>query len=472
MSTVSLDPWLVVAAAVLGAVALAVGIVNWRWSLYGLLCYLPVSGIAILAAYGDREEHAAAVLAKDFLFVIPAYVGFAVWAIRSRRDVFFPGAPIALFAALAGVVVVQAFNPALPNRLVGMIGMKIWLFYLPLFLLGYHFVRSRVELARVLGLMSILAVVPATIGIVEAAFIYSGMEETVYGAYGEAAAAATQNYVAFSLPGGGTLRRIPSTFSSFYQYYLFLAAMIAVVYAWWRGALRGRLGSWLGGVLWLLMLAAVFLMGARGAFLFIPLLVVLILALDRGSENRLPLRGRAAVLAGAGVGLALVAAGALGIFNHVWETLSGEFGDVIVDSTREAVSETWVGLGSGIDSTGSRYAFGPDDAAPGVDGKFHESWYVKTYLELGILGLAIVLALLGTIAVQSVKVHLRLRNGRLRIVSAAFLALLIWTLIYNAKAQYMDFDPLNVYFWLLAGMLARLPALDDEPAAASRADPS
>ena len=458
-------------AAVLLAAALAVGIVNWRWSLYALLCYLPVSGIAILAAYGEREERAAAVLAKDFLFVIPAYVGFAVWAIRTRRNIFFPGAPIALFAALAGVVAVQAFNPALPNRLVGVIGMKIWLFYLPLFLLGYHLLRSRAELRRLLGLMSVVAIVPATIGIVQAALVYGGMEETVYAAYGDAAAAATQNFVEFPLPGGGTLRRIPSTFSSFYQYYLFLAAMIAVVYAWWRGALRGRLGSWFGGGLWVLMLAAVFLMGARGAFLFIPLLVALILVLDRGSENRLPLRGRAAAIAGGAVAAALVTAGVLGIFSHVWETLSGEFGDVIVDSAREAVSTTWVGLGSGIDSTGSRYAFDAEDAAPGVNGRFHESWYVKTYLELGVVGFAIVVALLGTIAVRSVRTHFALRNGRLRVISAAIVALLIWTLIYNVKAQYMDFDPLNVYFWLLAGILARLPTFDDEPATAPAGDP-
>ncbi len=43
---------------------------------------------------------------------------------------------------------------------------------------------------------------------------------------------------------------------------------------------------------------------------------------------------------------------------------------------------------------------------------------------------------------------------------AALLAFLIWNLIYNLKGQYMDIDPINVYFWLFAGVLARLPALD------------
>ena len=49
---------------------------RWRWPLYALLVYLPVSGIAILAAYPGRTDRAVAILAKDFLFVIPAYALF------------------------------------------------------------------------------------------------------------------------------------------------------------------------------------------------------------------------------------------------------------------------------------------------------------------------------------------------------------------------------------------------------------
>jgi hypothetical protein len=449
-----------IAGLLVVAVGLAVGIANWRWSIYGLLCYLPVSGIAILAAYGDREPHAAAVLAKDFVFVIPAYVGFLVWAWRCRRPIFFPGAPVALFAALAGVVLVQAFNPALPNHLVGVIGIKVWLFYVPLFLLGYHLVRSREEVFRLFGLMSVLALVPALIGILEAALIYGGYDNAVYRMYGDAADAATQNRVQFEI-AGGSLRRIPSTFSSFYQYYLFLASMIAVSYAWWRGAATTRVPGWLRAAVWLLLLTAVFVMGQRGAFVFVPLLVVLLVLLDRRPENRLSLRR--AVPVALVVAAALALAAVLGVVSHTVETLEGEFGDVVVTSAREAVSETWVGLGAGIDSTGSRYAFGEDEAAPGVNGKFHEGWYVKAYLELGVLGLAIVLAFLGTIAVRGIQAHLQLERQKIGVISAAIVSLLIWTLIYNVKAQYMDFDPLNVYFWLLAGILVKLPSLESRP---------
>jgi len=81
----SIRPELIAPAAVVLLAALLVGLRNWRWSVYGLLCYLPVSGIAILAAYPGRTDRAIAILAKDFVFVIPAYLGFLVYFWKRRR---------------------------------------------------------------------------------------------------------------------------------------------------------------------------------------------------------------------------------------------------------------------------------------------------------------------------------------------------------------------------------------------------
>ena len=58
---------------------------RWRWPLYALLVYLPVSGIAILAAYPGRTDRAIAILAKDFVFVIPAYALFAGNSLLHRK---------------------------------------------------------------------------------------------------------------------------------------------------------------------------------------------------------------------------------------------------------------------------------------------------------------------------------------------------------------------------------------------------
>jgi len=57
-------------------------------------------------------------------------------------------------------------------------------------------------------------------------------------------------------------------------------------------------------------------------------------------------------------------------------------------------------------------------------------------------------------------------------VSAAILALMGWVLIYCLKAQYFDLDPINVYFWLFAGILMSLPRLERrEPTPPEPAEP-
>jgi hypothetical protein len=467
--------------AVLFAVALAVGLRDWRWSVVGLLAYIPVSGIPIDAAYGHRLERAVAVLGKDFLFVIPAYVGFAVWAWRRRERIVFPGAPVTLVVSLAAIVVVQSLNPNLPKPLVGLIGLKVWLFYVPLFLLGYHLVRTRTELHRLLGLVALLALVPAVVGLVEALFIYGGRQNDVYRLYGDAAAAVTQEYVGLELPGGGHLRRIPSTFSSFYQYYLFLATALALGYAWWRGGRLSLRASVLAAVAWLVVLVASFLTGVRAAFFMTPLLLVLVLALSGRSAARSGIRWLLPAAVVLGVVSAIPGTYPVALWSNVADVARQEFWDVIVDSGRDALSLTVFGLGSGIDSIASRYAF-PNDAAwreaifP-LLGRWHESWYVKAWIELGAVGTAVVLALFGTILVRAVRLRRSLRSRGLLVAWAALFGVIVWSLVYAVKGQYLDLDPLNVYFWLFAGLLFKLPALEEseplepEPEPAQRRRP-
>ena len=436
---------------------------RWRWPLYALLVYLPVSGVAVLAAYPGRTDRAVAILAKDFVFVIPAYVLFLGFFILRKTRFWFRGAPLVLFGLLALIVVIQAFNPKLPNHLVGLIGIKVWLFYIPLFFLGYHLVQNRQQLFRVLGLMSLVAIVPAVIGLVEVILYYTGHAQTVYDAYGASAKPATQGFTTFVLSNGCTIRRVPSTFSFFYQYYLFGAAMVAVSFAWWRGSRPAGKQLWAGGVVFLLIFVAAMFSGVRLGFVVIPLLVAAIILLALRSANRLPW-----VAVAAGVACLAIAggtaAGYCGLAAHLTSTTSEETHTLGPKSVSEAVHKTWLGLGAGSDSTAARYAF-PNVQLQTSVGNVQESWYVKTYLELGVFGLAIVLALLGTIVYRASRVHIRLRDPRLKMVSAAILALMGWVLIYSLKAQYFDLDPINIYFWLFAGILMGLPRLERREAA-------
>jgi hypothetical protein len=440
----------------LGA-GLAAGLANWRRSVDWLLVYLPFSGIAGVLLY---PRTAPAILAKDFAFVIPAYIGFLVRRRDGQRALPFGQATTWLLASFAILVAGQSFNPALPSGLVAAIGAKVWLFYVPMSVLGYHLVRDRQELHRFLGLMSLAAVLPALIGVGEALLIYSGKGTVVYGAYGEAAASVTQDFAEFDLVGGGILRRVPSTFAFVAQYFAFTAAMVAVTYAWWQGA-QSRKGTGLRCAVWLLLLLAGFLSGARAAFLFLPFLMALILALEGRTARFAFARLVAPALLLVGVAVAVVGSTAGGVLGHVVEVGVEEFGSVFVNGLRRGLAVTAVGLGSGVDTNAARHAFGEADRFVGVGGTWYESWYVKALLELGVAGLALLLLLLGTLVVRALGQHRRLRDPRLKVVSASLIGLMLWNLVFNTKAQYLDIDPMNVYFWLFLGVLFKLPRLDD-----------
>ena len=71
------------AALLILGVTTLIGLQSWRLSVYLALAYLPVEGILWVAVY---PHTAPAALAKDFLFVIPAYIGFLlVHQVKAER---------------------------------------------------------------------------------------------------------------------------------------------------------------------------------------------------------------------------------------------------------------------------------------------------------------------------------------------------------------------------------------------------
>lgn len=444
-------------AIVAASAALLIALRDWRWSMYGLLLYLPISGLPIIALYPNTGPPN---LFKDFLFVIPAYIGFVAWAATSRAPIAFPGAPVVPLGLLATLVALQALNPALPNQLVAAIGLKVWLLYIPLLFLGYHFVNSKRDVFAVLGVMSLGAIIPSIVGLVEAILIYGNQADRVYSWYGDAASAVTQSFTRLSIDpvAGITIRRIPSTFSFVGQYYAFLMSMVAITYAWWRGAGGGLIRSWRGG-LWLLVVAAAFLCGARAAFIFAPMLILVMVVLERGIRGLVVGRLIAifAIFLGA---VTVIGSGGTTVVGAAAETGRVEFYDVFVDGFRSAADQTMLGLGTGVDSVASRYAVSDNDLFQATGGTWYESWYVKVFLELGVVGLILVGVSFAVILRRGFNVHRGLRDPQLRVVSAAILAFVVWLMFASIKGQTIDQDPVNVYFWLLIGVLFKLTILD------------
>ncbi len=467
---------LVVGVGVAGCVAMTAavlgGLVSWRASLLALLAYLPVSGIAILATYPHTGP---TVLLKDFVFVIPAYLGFGMELLRGRIRLSLDPLPVALVTMLGVLVVAEALNPALPNRFVGAIGIKIWLFYIPLSFLGYHLVRERRDLTRLLALMSVSALVPVLIGVVEAGLFRAGHAGTVYRPYGDAAAVATGLFTELHLPSGGVLHRVPSTFSSWTQYYAFVLSMVTVTYAWWRGTPGSRRAALTRAALWLLVMAATFLSGARVAFIAVPAVIVATLALEQVGARAFSVRiasarllAPVAVLVAAGLALGVTAGGL--VAELFWKAKL-ELTQTFLHRFEQATHVTWLGLGTGIDTIASRYAAAPEQLFSAFGGIWYESWFVKVVLELGVPGFVLVVSLFAVMLGRGLGRHRRVRDPQLRTISAALLAFLFVNVLFAVSKPYIDNDPINVYFWLFAGLLAKVAVLDAATPAADLEDP-
>lgn len=434
----------VLAGALLVLGGFALGLRAWRWSIVGLLAFLPFSGIPSVLTYPHTE---AAVLAKDLLFVLPAYLGFVLD--RWRREWTFDGAPLLPIGLLAFLVLIE-FVPQLFNPLVPLIGAKVWLMYIPLMFLGYYLVSGKAQLINLLRLMSLVAVVPAAVGIFEAVLLYTGHSATVYAFYGPAAAAVTQNFADLSYGNGLHLLRVPSTFSFVAQYFDFLSAMTVVGVAWWRLS-----SSRLALAVTILLLLASLTSGSRAAFVLTPLLLLLVAFLG-GRRGGVGIVAFLFVVAFASA--LFVTSQSLGVFSYAADTGSAEFAQGFIAGIPAAVQHSPFGLGTGAATGASRYGLnGASVSTP--DLTFSESYWVKAILELGIPGLLILVVLFGWVVGRGFQQRRLIDDSAIRAVAGAFIAFLVWVLIYMTKGYEIDFDPINVYFWLFAGIMFRLPNL-------------
>ncbi|MBI4445898.1 MAG: O-antigen ligase family protein [Acidobacteria bacterium] len=437
---------------------------DWRVGVYGLIIFMPFAGVPTILLY---PAPAWTKLLKDLLFVLPVYASFMLWMLFGRGARKRPGsstpAPLAVLGLMAALLLVHLLNPRLTNLWVGVIGLKLWVLYVPFYFLGYRLLDSEQRLFKVARLMLVSAIIPALVGITEAVLIYSGFSDVVYGLYGDAAASVTQK---FAMPGLGEdrgLARIPSTFAFAAQYSMFLLGMLPLSYALWHTSGQGkrRRRRFYLLALCLIVLAAL-TSGSRGALILTPLYFFLVVAVDGKWRRHRKIIGVA--ITGFVLTAFLVGVSATTLFSYgldvLWKYASVTTPEGLFNEFVRAFRLTWIGLGTGMSSGPARYAF--DEYT--VKGSFGavESFYAKVIVELGIPGLVLVLVFFGWLLMRGYQSVARLRESRLRAFGVALLAFFIMQVAYLAKGSYLDYDPLNVYFWLFAGFLMKLQGLERE----------
>ena len=191
----------------------------------------------------------------------------------------FGRAPLVLMVGIVLLIAMQSL-PTISNPLVPLVGAKVWLLYIPCLFLGYHLVKNRAELVRMLRLATLVGLFPLVLGIIEAALLDTGHGDLVYRLYGPAAQAVSQQFYNANFDGGTPLLRVPSTFSFVAQYYEFTAVMIVLTFAYWRLTRRH-----LGAVLWVVSVVASLTSGTRAGLVLTPFLICVMVLLTRGAKQ-------------------------------------------------------------------------------------------------------------------------------------------------------------------------------------------
>lgn len=429
----------------LGIVVAGISLRNWRPCIYGLLAFMPFAGIPTIVWYPAPP---ATRVIKDLIFVLPAYIGFAAWTLQRRRRNAVPLAFSWLAILLTALALIH-----LPDAdvMVALIGLKTWVFYLPLIALGYHLVNTVADLDRLVRWLLIIGALPIAAGIVQALLLYSGSPELAYGLYGDAAFDVTQGFSRFEVGTGG-LARMASTFTFVSQYYNFVLAMLCLAYGRWRSMpLRSGSRFWLGILPLAVVVLAGLLTGARGAFVMIPLFLVVALALSADWVGII----QVALLFAAGLTTALT------LFKTTSEDLFGVVRELAVDyltvtqigELKQALATTLWGLGTGTNTGPARFV--------AVDPTIItlENYYAKAVMEFGLPGLLVIVLLFAAVLWHGYQASRSTRDPAAKAYANALVAFLVVSIVNEWKGAYLDIDPLNVYFWLFVGLLLRIPRM-------------
>jgi hypothetical protein len=154
---------LLIAAVLAGGALVVVVLANWRRGLYFFFSWLLVEDLA--RKY--LGNNMAVFFAKDILVALVYFSLFLAYRRKERNlQVFRPSFRWALLL-LVWFAAIQMFNPASSSIFYGLLGLKIYFYYMPLMLVAYAFMDTEVALRRFFSVNVALILVIASLGIVQ-----------------------------------------------------------------------------------------------------------------------------------------------------------------------------------------------------------------------------------------------------------------------------------------------------------------
>lgn len=455
---------------------------NWRNGVYFLFAWLLFEDFA----RKFLGNNMAIYFAKDLLTAV-VYLSFFLAYRRRDKDLHVIKPPF--FAALAVFIwfgVIQMFNPGSTSIFFGILGMKLYFYYTPLFLIGYALINSEEDLRKFFKFNLSLMLIITVLGIIQSVAGHTFLNPEMPA---EDIRLLSQTYREAPI-SGVVVYRPTSVFVSTGRFGNMLIVSWLIVFGF-SGylLLRFRKGRWFAFIALALTAAGALMCASRGVFMWtlgssiVGGAAFLWGAPWRQGEARRIFRTlqRAALGVAAGVCLLLATypqalMNRLAVYSETLDPRSPA--SELMHRTRDYPlanlmgafgNERWpYGYGIGTASLGGQYVTRIFQVAMPVEGV--ESGFGCLILELGIVGLGLWLVMSAAVLISAWKVVRKLRGSpwfplAFMIFFYAFLLFLPFT--FQGMQAYQDFV-LNAYVWVLLGILFRLPSLAAAAATASQ----
>jgi hypothetical protein len=445
---------------------------NWRNGVYFFLTWLLFEDFA----RKFLGNNMAIYFAKDVLLLV-VYISF--FAARQRKEVTTSFRPPfrAAVLLLFWLGVVQIFNPYSTTVWYGLMGVKIFFYYVPLLFVGYAFFESERDVRRFLfvNLGLILAIV--SLGIAQSILGPTFLNPAVQADDLKA----LSGLYRVSPISGQIAYRPTSVFVSAGRYADFImVAWLLVLGCCGYLLLRYKKGRNIAFIAITVTAAAAFLTAARGVFMMSIIGAITTLAAFiwgapwRQGEARRAFRVLQRALIGVALGLTLLfiifpdaLLSRLAIYQETLDPRS---------TTSELGHRTWAyplqnfvgafdyphwptGYGIGTTALGGQYIARFFHVVPPVVGV--ESGFGTLVVEMGILGLVFWLVMAFSIVLASWRIVKKLRGSPffpIGFIIFWYALVLLLPATFAGMQPYEDYL-LNAYLWLLLGILFRLPSV-------------
>ncbi|MEM7064867.1 MAG: hormogonium polysaccharide biosynthesis protein HpsL [Cyanobacteria bacterium P01_B01_bin.77] len=454
-------------AATAGLLCLSLSFKYQRQALYAFIIYIPFSGTVTYMLGGNSLLQ----LAKD-AFYIPALIGVIQMCRKKRLDILLPDAIKMPLVLVISIVLLNILLVNLPQQiqsgggekplLMGVLGIKILLGYLPVITCIYYLMRTSEDLYFLLRIQAVLVITACALGFTQYLMLKTGVCAGTEGTGAQGvdlfkASLSSRCFVGGALlytPSQGQIR-LPGTFVAPWQWGWFL---ISSAFFSFGTAFNDRSAFW--RLIGIISLVVVFVMsvvsGQRIALFLVPIAVGGLSVLTGQVANLKRFVPVGVVLGLILMGLTIrnpeLLQERVDSFQSRWDASPPH--EFVIQQFEEVMDAQDGILGNGVArATNGARIFG--------DIRLIETYHPKLLYELGPLGLLSIMVLYTAVTVATFKAYRKTKDKNLRGYAASMWVFILF-ISYFPYYYPLDVDPVSVYYWLAAGIALKIPTLDKQ----------